>query len=98
MRAFTLIELLVVIAVVALLRGLGAPKRLGLLIEGESLLNDGTAIVVFGVFLAMATGHAELDAAAIDAALDQAIGDAPRGVLVVDQFEELFTVDGRNVT
>lgn len=39
-----------------------------------------------------ATGNAELDAAAIDRALDQAIADAPRGVVVVDQFEELFTV------
>lgn len=40
------------VAVVALLREVGAPKRLGLLIEGESLLNDGTAIVLFGVLVA----------------------------------------------
>lgn len=39
------------VAVVALLKELGAPKRLGLLIEGESLFNDGTSIVVFGVLL-----------------------------------------------
>ena len=38
------------VAVVALLRELGASKRLSLLIEGESLLNDGTAMVVFVVF------------------------------------------------
>jgi Na+/H+ antiporter len=44
------------VAVVALLRGLGAPKRLSLLIEGESLLNDGTAIVVFTLLLGMLTG------------------------------------------
>jgi Na+/H+ antiporter len=41
------------VAVVAVLRELGAPKRLSLLIEGESLLNDGTAIVAFGVLLAL---------------------------------------------
>jgi NhaP-type Na+/H+ or K+/H+ antiporter len=41
------------VAVVALLKELGAPKRLGLLIEGESLFNDGTAIVVFGVLLSL---------------------------------------------
>lgn len=41
------------VAVVAILREVGAPKRLGLLIEGESLLNDGTAIVVFTVLLGM---------------------------------------------
>ena len=41
------------VAVVAVLREVGAPKRLGLLIEGESLLNDGTAIVVFHVLLGL---------------------------------------------
>jgi Na+:H+ antiporter len=41
------------VAVVALLKELGAPKRLGLLIEGESLFNDGTSIVVFGVFVSI---------------------------------------------
>ncbi len=40
------------VAVVAILREVGAPKRLGVLIEGESLFNDGTAIVVFTVLLA----------------------------------------------
>lgn len=39
------------VAVVSLLKGLGASKKLGTLIEGESLLNDGTAIVFFMVFL-----------------------------------------------
>ncbi len=38
------------VAVVALLKELGASKKLGTLIEGESLLNDGTAIVLFMVF------------------------------------------------
>eukprot|EP01135_Chromosphaera_perkinsii_P010654 Nk52_evm54s2192 gene=Nk52_evmTU54s2192 len=39
------------VAVVALLKDLGASKVLGTAIEGESLLNDGAAIVVFQVFL-----------------------------------------------
>lgn len=38
------------VAVVALLKEVGAAKTLGTLIEGESLLNDGSAIVVFQVF------------------------------------------------
>jgi Na+/H+ antiporter len=46
------------VAVVAILRELGAPKRLGVVIEGESLVNDGTAIVVFSVLLTMLTGVA----------------------------------------
>jgi NhaP-type Na+/H+ or K+/H+ antiporter len=41
------------VAVVALLKELGASKKLGTLIEGESLLNDGTAFVLlFGVVTA----------------------------------------------
>lgn len=44
------------VAVVAILREVGAPKRLGVLIEGESLFNDGTAIVVFSVLLATLQG------------------------------------------
>lgn len=42
------------VAVVALFRALGVPKRLATLIEGESLFNDGTAIVVFNIMLAIA--------------------------------------------
>ncbi len=42
------------VAVVAVFRALGAPKRLAILVEGESLLNDGTAIVTFGLILAAA--------------------------------------------
>ena len=44
------------VAVVALLKELGASKKLGTLIEGESLLNDGTAIVIFSVLLLSITG------------------------------------------
>jgi len=44
------------VAVVSLLKDLGASKKLGTLIEGESLLNDGTAIVLFMVFLVGITG------------------------------------------
>ena len=50
------------VAVVAILRDLGAPKRLSTLIEGESLMNDGTAIVVFNVLIGWLAGTtAELD-------------------------------------
>lgn len=44
------------VAVVAILKELGASKKLGTLIEGESLLNDGTAIVFFMVFFLGLTG------------------------------------------
>ena len=44
------------VAVVAFLKELGASKKLGTLIEGESLLNDGTAIVAFVLLIGVVTG------------------------------------------
>ncbi len=44
------------IAVVAIFRSLGVPKRLSVLLEGESLLNDGVAIVLFTLSLALVAG------------------------------------------
>jgi CPA1 family monovalent cation:H+ antiporter len=44
------------IAVVAMFKELGAPKRLSILVEGESLLNDGTGIVFFTLSLSVAAG------------------------------------------
>ncbi|MCK5477818.1 MAG: cation:proton antiporter, partial [Methylococcales bacterium] len=41
------------VAVVAIFKELGVPRRLMLLIEGESLLNDATAIVLFNILLAL---------------------------------------------
>ncbi|HZD41466.1 MAG TPA: Na+/H+ antiporter, partial [Terriglobales bacterium] len=44
------------IAVVAVFRSLGAPRRLSVLLDGESLLNDGTAIVFFTLSLSLVAG------------------------------------------
>jgi CPA1 family monovalent cation:H+ antiporter len=52
------------IAVVALFRSLGAPARLTAVLEGESLFNDGTAIVFFGLILGV-VGGAAVSASAI---------------------------------
>ena len=41
------------VAVVATFRSVGAPKRLVTLVEGESLFNDGTAVVIFHIMLAL---------------------------------------------
>ena len=55
------------VAVVALFRAIGVPRRLALLIESESLFNDGTAIVVFNLMLAIAlTGKFDLVMGIID--------------------------------
>ncbi len=45
------------VAVVALLKELGAPVSLSTIIEGEALLNDGTAYVLFLLFLDRAIGN-----------------------------------------
>ncbi|XVF85519.1 hypothetical protein PTKIN_Ptkin17bG0123900 [Pterospermum kingtungense] len=45
------------VAVVALLKELGASKKLSTIIEGESLMNDGTAIVVYQLFYKMVLGQ-----------------------------------------
>ncbi len=44
-------------AVVALLKELGASVRFNTLVEGESLLNDGTAMVFFMLFMDLAKGN-----------------------------------------
>ena len=44
------------VAVIALFRKLGVPERLAVLVEGESLLNNITAVVVFTVILGLAMG------------------------------------------
>ncbi|MCP4042023.1 MAG: sodium:proton antiporter, partial [Gammaproteobacteria bacterium] len=41
------------VAVIALFKELGAPQRLTVLVEGESLLNDATAIVAFNILLGL---------------------------------------------
>ncbi|NJC94993.1 MAG: Na+/H+ antiporter [Anaerolineales bacterium] len=43
------------VSVVALFRRLGVPRRVQLLLEGESLFNDGTAIVMFSIMLGIAS-------------------------------------------
>jgi NhaP-type Na+/H+ or K+/H+ antiporter len=55
------------VAVVALLKELGASKRLSTIIEGESLFNDGTAFVLFLLFQGMVLGE--------EATPGKAIGD-----------------------
>lgn len=45
------------VAVISTFRNLGAPRRLATLVEGESLFNDGTAIVLFVVTVNAVTGN-----------------------------------------
>jgi CPA1 family monovalent cation:H+ antiporter len=49
------------VAVIALFKEIGAPKRLVTLVDGESVFNDATAIVLFGIVLAAAGTGARPD-------------------------------------
>lgn len=48
------------VAVVAIFKSMGAPARLNILVEGESLFNDGTAIVLFSILSSVLVDHADI--------------------------------------
>ena len=47
------------ISVLAIFKELGVPKRLSSIIEGESLLNDGVSVVIYGIVLSAIVSHSE---------------------------------------
>jgi CPA1 family monovalent cation:H+ antiporter len=63
------------VSVIATFREAKVHGRLPLLIEAESLFNDGTATVAFGVALTFATGH-DLTAVALTRSLLETVGGA----------------------
>jgi monovalent cation/hydrogen antiporter len=46
------------VAATSIFRRLGAPERVRLLVEGESMINDGTALVIYRIAVGVATGGA----------------------------------------
>jgi len=53
------------IAVISIFKSMGVPKRLSVLLEGESLLNDGTAIVFFMLSVVLVTGGRTMTAGSL---------------------------------
>jgi monovalent cation:H+ antiporter, CPA1 family len=45
------------VAVVAIFRDIGAPRRLSMLVEGESLFNDAAAIALYALLITMLSGE-----------------------------------------
>jgi len=67
------------VAVLALFKQFGAPRRLTLLFEGESLFNDGTALALFSVVLGLTLTIAGAEAPhanLVNHALDHLLGSS----------------------
>lgn len=77
------------ISVLALFRQLRAPRPLATLVEGESLMNDGVAAVVFAVLVELSTGQQPQPSQIIASFLMQSIGGLCVGLMVAWVFGEL---------
>lgn len=78
----TLISATDPISVLAVFRQLRVPRSLAVVVEGESLLNDGVAAVLFAVFTGIAAGEALSVSGAISHFLFESVGGAMVGAAV----------------
>lgn len=75
----------------------GVPKRLDLLVEGESLFSDSTALVAYAVLLAMLAGNAEFTLfSGVSSFLEVSIGGMIFGYFFARFFCWLYIVVGES--
>jgi NhaP-type Na+/H+ or K+/H+ antiporter len=82
------------VAVVAALHELGAPAKLASVIDGESLLNDGSAMVMFFVFLEGSTGHGYTPEQGVWLFVKLAIGGYLWGAIMYWMVSTIFHITG----
>lgn len=80
------------VSVVAIFRGLNAPTRLGVIAEGESLINDGVAITLYAVSLALVGAGSPDLVAATGIFLREVVGGVVIGALMGLVFSRLTAV------
>ena len=81
-------------AATAIFRRLGAPERVRLLVEGESMINDGTALVIYRIAIGVALG----DAFSLGGASLEFLGVAAGGIAVGLLVGALFDLLARHQT
>jgi CPA1 family monovalent cation:H+ antiporter len=80
-------------AVVSTFKRLRAPRRLGTLVEGESLFNDGTALVVFAIALRAVQSEVGLDEALVTFGLTVVVSTVIGGAIGYIGSRIIATVD-----
>jgi CPA1 family monovalent cation:H+ antiporter len=70
------------VAVLAIFREVGAPRGLEVIVTGESLFNDGTALVFYSTMLAIALGQTTSPAATVEQFFISVVGALVLGVAV----------------
>ena len=70
------------VSVLALFEELGAPERLSVLVEGESLINDGVGVVVFSTLFALVLETQEQRVELSELVTMQTIGDVTLEIVV----------------
>jgi monovalent cation/hydrogen antiporter len=70
------------VSATSIFRRLGAPERVRLLVEGESMINDGTALVIYRIAVGVATGGALSASGAVLEFVGIAAGGIVAGLVV----------------